>query len=212
MTTPDARRDALLDVACGGERRACFDLARQWEAEGITAREFYNDIVLRALAELGHRWERNELSIAEEHIATEIIREVVAFKASAIRPALADKGIALVGCVPGEQHDIAGLILSNLLEEDGWSTRFFGQSVPKEDIVALAARMQPALACLIARTLPRLDSTVELAREIGAASPRTRIIVGGIDSPALRSILRPYVHGFADCPVTAVTTANSLAG
>lgn len=211
MTSMDTRSVLLLEALRAGNRAGCFSLVREWERENMSSGTLYNNVLFPALSELGRLWERNQIGIADEHIASEIVRQIIAYKASQIETSVTAKGTAIVGCVPDEQHDIPALALANLLEEDGWQTRFFGASVPRADIVDLAARLQPGLACLVVKTVPRMDAAIRLIAELRAAAPAMRVMVGGIHEPALRTVLKPHVDAFADCPVSAVETANTLA-
>ncbi len=202
---------SLMERLRESDRPACLEMAREWSREGMDDRVFYVDLLLRSLVEIGRLWERNGMNIAEEHAATDIVRQMIILRASLDGPREAEKGDAIVGCVPYEMHDIPALILSNLLEKDGWRVRFFGADVPKPDIVEMALKTRPDIACFTVKTLPRLESAVELFNDLRTASPGTRIIVGGVDSPSLRAVLEAQVDAFADCPLSAVKKAGAFA-
>lgn len=189
------RLTILVDALLAGDRKECFRLVRSWQDEGLPEIDIYESVLLPALAMIGGRWERNEVTITTEHIATEIIRQIIGhFAASCCEPPRRE-GTVMIGCVPNEYHDLAGMIVTNMLEAEGWRVHFYGQSVPHGDVVGHVAQTQPGVAILIMKMLQHLDSTIRLARDIRRVSPSTRVLVGGVDSEQIRMVLLPHVDG-----------------
>src|SRR5918998_1648825 len=62
----DAYLDALLDSDMEGARRVLDDALDA----GVPARDLYLGVLQPALYEIGERWSRAEISIAQEHLAT----------------------------------------------------------------------------------------------------------------------------------------------
>src|SRR4051812_10832635 len=68
---------------------------------------FLCEVVLPYLHELGERWQRGEVSIAQEHFAVAVLRGRLLGLARGWGRGLGPR--ALLACLPGEQHDM-GLI------------------------------------------------------------------------------------------------------
>ena len=81
-----------------------------------------------ALIEVGVRWEAGDVTVAQEHLATSTVR-------AAMQRLLADaradvRGVAVLACAPGEQHEIGLLMLAVLLRADGWQVAYLGADTP----------------------------------------------------------------------------------
>lgn len=110
-------------------------------------------VVLPFLGELGDRWEQGRLSVAHEHLISNMLRRwLLAF---AGRPGAADTAatgpVVLLACPPGERHDLVLLCFSLLLAEAGVRARYLGADTPMPAIVA-AARGAGADAVVLAAT------------------------------------------------------------
>jgi DNA-binding transcriptional MerR regulator len=79
-----------------------------------------SDVVLPYLRELGDRWERGEASIAQEHFASSVLRGRLLGLARGW--GLGFGPVAVLACLPGEQHDL-GLIAFGLALRDGGRRR-----------------------------------------------------------------------------------------
>lgn len=189
------RLTALMTALLAGDRKECFRLVRTWQDEGHPDLDLYESVLLPALATIGGQWERNEITITTEHIATEIIRQIIGHMAASCCEPPRRHGTVMIGCVPNEYHDLAGMIVTNMLEAEGWRVHFYGQSVPHDDVVGHVAHTQPGVAILIMKMLQHLDSTIRLAHDIRRVSPSTRVLIGGVDNEQIRMVLLPHVDG-----------------
>lgn len=203
--------EAFLQCLRAGDRHRCFDLVRKWEEQNLSNEALYSDILIPALVRFGEDWERNEQGVVEEHIASQIVRHILAYKAVTLVPRHTRNRSAMVGCVPDEQHDLASLIMANVLEEDGWRVFHYGTSVPKYDLLQAVRRRQPDLLCLTMKSISALDGTLQLLSELRAEFPETNIMIGGGLTPHIRALLSPHVDVIADTFGEGVRAAAELA-
>ncbi len=104
--------------------------------------------VLPYLVGLGERWEAGEVTIAQEHFATAIIRGRLMAVARNWGDGRGPR--ALLACPPGELHDL-GLICFGLgLRERGWRITMLGPNTPVDTVREAAARLRPDLVVLAA--------------------------------------------------------------
>ena len=102
--------------------------------------------VLPALREIGGRWARGEVSIAQEHFAANLIRGRVLSLARRW-----DQGIgprALLACAPGEQHDLSLIVFGLVLHRRGWRILYLGSDTPFAVTAAVALAQRPDLVVL----------------------------------------------------------------
>lgn len=200
----------FVECLRAGDRRRCFVLIREWEQQGLPNDILANDIIIPALVQFGDHWEKNEQGIVEEHVASQIVRQILAYKAVTMEPKTTNGKTAMVGCAPEEHHDLASLFLANALEEAGWRVVHYGTSVPVHDIVQAVGFYKPDIICLTMKSLGCIDSTLQLLEQLHAAHPAIKVMVGGISLPSVRSLLAPHVDVFADSLAHGVKAAGEL--
>ena len=126
------------------------------------------DVVLPYLYELGERWERRDISIAQEHFASNVIRGRLAGLARGWGTGQGPR--AIVACPPDELHDLPLLIFGIVLNRSGWRVDYFGASTPVEELVQEAGRSRPELVVVAATTADRFTAIrTALARLAGVA-------------------------------------------
>ncbi|MFE7073662.1 B12-binding domain-containing protein [Streptomyces sp. NPDC057620] len=110
---------------------------------------------------VGLAWAANDVTVAQEHVATAISERCVAAVADATAPALAPAfagtfvGRVLVSCVDGEWHSLPARLVSEVLRLRGWRVDYLGAQVPTEHMVAHARRTR-AQAVLLSSSIPTL--------------------------------------------------------
>jgi MerR family transcriptional regulator, light-induced transcriptional regulator len=149
--TPGAHLSAILDAVEGGEPAAIGVLVDQAFAL-YDVDETLDQILAPLLREVGERWSRGELTVAEEHVVSEAVR-------SRLGHLLADagggvRGTAVLACAPGERHELGLMMLAIALRRDGWKVTYLGADTPFEAAVALAGRQSARLLGISATTAP----------------------------------------------------------
>jgi len=145
---------------------------------GFGLREALAGAILPCLHELGVRWACNEISIAQEHFASNIIggrlRELARGWGAGFGPR------AILACPPGELHELGLLSFGLVLRERGWRITYLGPDTPLHDIAALLE--PPPAIVVLAAMLPQrfLDS----AEEVSALAARVRVGLAGAGASA----------------------------
>lgn len=188
---------------------AAEEVLRRALADGLGAAATFARIVQPVLEHLGELWERGELSIAEEHVASAISKRALA----AIYPLLiedaprTDARVVLAG-VAGELHSIGLRMISDVLDGAGFESVYLGPDTPADAIADAVRAYAPRLVALsvtMPDDLPELEHAV-LA--VADADPTVSILIGGRGIPER---LRGYEGYVADAE-DAVATAQRLLG
>ena len=129
--------DAVLEPN-GRRARALVEHACE---SGASVRRIYLEVLQPAMQEIGSRWEAAGVSVAQEHLATQITQAVLARLALRLTDGVpAGHGRkAIVSCSPGERHVLGGQMVADFLEADGWEVLALGADTPPEDLARLAA-------------------------------------------------------------------------
>jgi methanogenic corrinoid protein MtbC1 len=168
--------------------------------DAVTARlstaEIDDEIVAPALWLVGELWERGEITVADEHLATEIALRVLALQREAKRViAGRTERRVLLAAPSGERHTVALKMAANLLTGAGYDTRFLGGDVPEPALAAAVSRYAVDVVCLSATMPGRGDRLLIAIDEIQRQRPATGFVLGG---RALTSRVRA-LPGIAVC-------------
>jgi excisionase family DNA binding protein len=129
------------------------------------------------LTEIGLAWERGDISVADEHIASERLARALA-RLTENLPVAPDAPRALLVCPDGEEHTLGLSMVELGLREAGWRTRWIGRAAPVNDIVRMVeAGVDDAL--LASASICSADRRVlaRWAERVGAACARGGLVM-----------------------------------
>jgi methanogenic corrinoid protein MtbC1 len=185
--SPDSRDPKVSEIGraysaallSGDEVAAEIAIREAMEAH-LTTAEIDDDIIAPALWLIGDLWERGEITVADEHIATEICVRVLALQREMQRVAVtrADHRVMLAAPA-GELHVVALRMLGNLLREVGYHVVMLGADVPTEALAASAARHEPHAICLSATMRGGGDEVLTAIEEVHEEWPAAGFVIGG---------------------------------
>ena len=129
------------------------------------------EVVLPYLHDVGERWETGELTVAQEHFASGIIRGRLLGLARGWDTGVGPR--ALMACPPDEHHDLGLVCFGLALREHGWRITHLGNDTPIDTLRDTAAELHPAVVVLCAERdgpmLAALDEIEQLARSFDVA-------------------------------------------
>ena len=115
-----------------------------------------------------------EISVAEEHLATEISLRVLALQREA-RASRAPAATPVMLAAPaGEQHVVALRMIANLLRDAGYDVVMLGADVPPDALAIAAGRHQPDVVCLTATMPGGSDQVLIAIHEVHSECPPRR--------------------------------------
>ena len=187
LAAAEAARAALATAVPGGavdvgaaasELRAALErfddaaahLALDSLLSGFTFETVGRDVVLPLLRETGDRWHRGELTVAQEHFATSLLRARLLGLARGW-----DQGVgprAVLACLPGERHELGLIVFGIALRAQGWRITYLGADTPIESIDSGAADVV-VIASISGK---RFDAAADDLRALGRSSD---VAIGG---------------------------------
>lgn len=172
----------FLDALKRGDRRNADHIVDRVLDRGDGLRGLYLGVIQPAMQEVGRLWQENELTVAEEHLASAITQAAMgrAFE-RVYRWHESRNPTMIAACVDDERHQMGLRMLCDLLELDGWDTAYLGASVPIESLVSMVQKRKPtvvALSATIAPHLPRLRAAIEAIRS-ASIDHQPLIVAGG---------------------------------
>jgi len=172
---------AYLEALLAGERQQASERVMKAVEEGVSVKEIYLHVFQSCQREIGGLWQRNEVTVAEEHYVTAATQLIM----SQLYPRIfgAEKtGRSLVAtCVGGELHEIGVRMVADFFEMEGWDTYYLGANTPTESILETLESRQPDLLGISATITFNLDEVIDLVKEVRSAETGDGlpILVGG---------------------------------
>jgi methanogenic corrinoid protein MtbC1/DNA-binding XRE family transcriptional regulator len=176
---------------------------------GYTVRRILLEILCPAQQQLGLLWINGTITIAQEHIATQIsLAMISSLRHLHIVPP--SNGLKVLVCLPPkEKHIFAARVLSEIFMMEGWETYFPGPETPQKELLDLIAKHRVDLVAL-SIVLEPPTCLVPFLEQIKSIKPRPRVIIGGGGAACYAKA------GGVDALVTsipdAISTARKLIG
>ncbi len=175
-----AREQFFAAIANGHEAAAAAILLQQ-HLDSMPPIRILEEIVAASLHRVGDLWHGDEMSVADEHLATRTAIRAIETLRAVIRPAELDGPVAICCAVEDELHDVATLCVQVLLETEGWSVRNFGANTPFFALSETVNKHRPRLVCISSTTniaLSRYAREYEQFQTV-ARKHHARIVLGG---------------------------------
>ncbi|HMO00520.1 MAG TPA: MerR family transcriptional regulator [Miltoncostaeaceae bacterium] len=152
--TPGEREDAF--AVARAELGEALEDFRDVDAQTILDRVFntfsveaaLRDVILPYLRDLGSRWETGDISTAQEHFASFVLRGRLLGIARGFDVGLGPR--ALLACPEGERHDMGLLCFGIGLRDHGWRITYLGADCPLTTVADAAAHVSPDLVVICA--------------------------------------------------------------
>ncbi|MGN6167211.1 MAG: MerR family transcriptional regulator [Solirubrobacteraceae bacterium] len=184
----DSIRDITMVALRATREFAPRDLQVLLERAAVTlgVPAFLEQVVVPLLKAIGHGWSVRSVSIAQEHMATAVIRRVLGWILGLYQAAADAPGI-VVATPPGEGHEMGALMVAVSAAAEGWAVTYLGPDLPADDLLA-AARQTRARAVGLSIVDPgRSDSLADVLREVRAGLPEgVLLLLGGAAAGELR--------------------------
>jgi DNA-binding transcriptional MerR regulator len=164
---------------------------------GYRIETILRDLLVPYLHDLGERWAGGEVTVAQEHFASNLLRGRLLGLARGWGQGHGPT--AVLACLPGEQHDLGLIAFGITLYRRGWRIIYLGPDTPIATIGQATERIGPDLVVL-AGTAPEpfadhADAIADLARQ-------TTVALGGAGATA-ELAPRTRAHLLDQDPVSA---------
>lgn len=206
-------RESYRDAVLSGSSDRAQQVIDQGLASGIIPSKLYLDVLMPVQIELGALWHKGEITIPQEHIATQItLRQMGRLKAL-LKTRLKLGLKAVVSSVEGDQHFIGAQAVADFLTVDGWEVDFLGADVPTDHLVPFAKARGAHLVCVSCSLTPLIPVATKLVQELRKINPAPKVLIGGAAftlNPELA--VQVNADAYTPDPQQAVTLARQVCG
>lgn len=209
-TDKDAESDRIVNLHMDALRQKLLDtlLAHKTvQADQVlneafilyTPEELIVDLIGPTLRDIGLGWERGEIDIATEHLATHHLRQHLLAWMRSGPPPYAVAPIVLA-CAPGEWHEGSLLMFGALMRRRRWPIAYLGQSIPLPEVAKFVQATRPLAVVLTAMTEEPARALAEWPTWLPEAARTGEPVVGygGLvfnEHPELRAKVRGLFLG-----------------
>jgi excisionase family DNA binding protein len=148
---------------------------------GAPLERIFDEVVAPSMRGVGDRWHADEMSVADEHLATSTATHAVESLAGAARRTGAHVGEAVCCAAEDELHTLPTLCTQALLESAGWEARNFGGHTPFFALAEYVSKHRPGIVCVSSTMQRELEHNARDYAEFEAAarSRGARVVLGG---------------------------------
>jgi MerR family transcriptional regulator, light-induced transcriptional regulator len=160
------------------------------------------EVVMPYLHRLGERWEAGEVSVAQEHFASNLIRGRLLGLAQGWGQGRGPR--AVLACLPGELHELGLLAFGVALHRRGWRVTYLGTNSPIGAVADATRLLLPAVVVLFS---VNPDGFRHHAREIAELARQVPVVIAGpgATDEVARQTLARVLH---QDPVSAAGTID----
>lgn len=195
---------AFLQTLIGGGEEAAAGVLFTAHLEGKPLTEIIDCLVCPAMREIGELWHRNEISVAQEHLATRTVISAFYKLRNALPVPEMRSRLAICCAMEGDFHELPTLMAQMAIENEGLEVINFGAATPLYSLAEEVARHSPNLVCISAAVindLERLSRDYRDFREKTASLEIPVLLGGGVfqdEHVRKRFPAEFYARSFAD--------------
>ena len=173
--------ERLFEKLITGNRAGAREIVRETAEEGASAEEIAKHVYWPVLDMINSLYRADQLSTLSHHYSTRLLRSLVdqAQGSYAQKPARGRTILMFSGS--SEADELAGQVVADLLEADGYEMCFGGGGVAADEILAEVGARNPDILLMFASApgdAPQIRRLIDTIRSV-AAHPNLQIVVGG---------------------------------
>ncbi len=206
--------NTIYEAVVRGDMPTAESSVKEAIEEGTAPEKVLNEGLIKAMAEVGTRFEAGDFFVPEMLIAARAMKAGIAI----LRPLLAEAGIdpvgkVVIGTVSGDLHDIGKNLVGLMLEGAGFEVIDVGTDVSADSFVEAVQKEQPHLLGLSALLTTTMPGATEVIKKLNEANIRdsVKVMVGG--APVTQAYADQIeADGYASDAASASKIAKELLG
>ncbi len=152
--------------------------------------ELIEGVVVPLMNEVGQSWADGQLTVAQEHAATAVVRAMLTEAVGRMEDEPSGGAHVLVATPAGQHHDVGALLVATTAAAMGCRITFLGADLPADDIADAARATSVDLVALsIVHLVDDPALPAELVRLGGRLPASVPVVVGGAGAQRYRSAL-----------------------
>jgi len=147
---------------------------------GVSPQEILESALIPAMDKVGRKFTENKIFVPQMLMSARAMGAAM----SQLKPfftsgEIKTKGTFIIGTVKGDLHDIGKNLVAMMVEGSGWSVIDLGVDVSAEKYIQAIGENPGAVVAMSALLTTTMANMGNMVNEIKAASPETKIFIGG---------------------------------
>jgi 5-methyltetrahydrofolate--homocysteine methyltransferase len=178
---------------------------------GVAAESILNDALIKAMEEVGRRYEEGEFFVPEMLIAARAMQAgLKLLKPHLVQTGVESAGRVAIGTVKGDLHDIGKNLVGMMLEGAGFEVKDLGVDVTPEAYVQAARDGVQiiGMSALLTTTMSNMQKTIDALTTAGVRD-QVKVVIGG--APVTEAFAKQIgADGFAPDASSATRVVRQL--
>ncbi len=206
--------EQMMEMLMKGKANDVKELVQKALDDGIAPASVLNDGLLPGMSVIGEKFKKNEVYVPEVLIAARAMNAGMTI----LQPELAAAGVeplgvAVVGTVKGDLHDIGKNLVCMMLEGAGFKVIDAGIDCDPQKLITLAIENKASvigISALLTTTMTNMKAVVDAVKASDIAD-RTKVMVGG--APVTQAFCDEIgADGYAADAASAADLAKTFLG
>ena len=205
----------LYEAILKGKHTVAAELTQAAIDENVSPKELINNYLIRAMEEIGRRFEIQQAFVPELLMAGRAMKSALALLQPLLKgeDAASSVGTIVIGTVKGDLHDIGKNLVGSMFEGGGFRVVDLGVDVDSEKFVQAVKDHNAnvvGLSALLTTTMPYMKTVID-ELEVAGLRDRVKVMVGG--APVSAGFAAEVgADGFSSSANSAVIKAKELLG
>ena len=171
----------FLVLSLMGDYQECLNFSGKVIQSVDDLKTFNLKVIWPVLYRMGLLWQSGQISIADEHLVTNLVRRIATVQHSRFATLNVTLGKVVVSSTANEYHEVGAQMVADFLGMEGWDVTYLGANVPSWILLETIKQNKPfmlALSVAIETNLVKVQQLIDAVRE----DPEIRdikIMVGG---------------------------------
>jgi corrinoid protein of di/trimethylamine methyltransferase len=204
--------ERLKRAVMDGDDETAKETANEAVAAGMDPQRAIMDGLAAGMAEMGRLYEEGECYVPELMVSSEalyaglgILQPLVIKSPGGAK----SKGVAVIGAVQGDIHDIGKNLVKMMLEVSGLEVHDLGRDVEMESFIEECRRVDADLLCLSALMTTTIIAIKDYMPEFKTKLPGVKIMIGG--APLNQQLANEWgADGYGENAMEAARVATRL--
>ena len=202
----------LYEAILGGKLEQSVEVTNQAIAEGVEPQAIINGYMIKAMEEVGQRFQRGEAFVPNLLMAARAMKGSLDILKPLMKgDASTSLGKVVIGTVKGDLHDIGKNLVASMLEGWGFEVMNLGVDVGSEKFIEAVKENKADILCLSALLTTTMNYMKEVIDALQAAGMRdeVKVMVGG--APVTNAFAQQVgADGYSEDASEAVAVARKL--
>jgi len=173
--------EGLFQALVTGDRQSARAMVEQADQAGFSPEDLSHDVFWPTLEAVWKLYRNDQLTTLAQHYATRLLRSLVAQNQARYTQGESRGRKILMFSGPSEQEELAGQIVADLAEAEGYEIYYAGGGIANDEILAEVGNHRPDVLLMFASApsdAPNIRVLIDHIREVDAC-PHMQIVVGG---------------------------------